>query len=345
MFVPVRACPCLAFPLTKIGGIQDIGGTPYLVSRGGDGELRAFYNECSHRGAIVTEEGTGTARRHACRYHNWTYDSSGALVGVLDADDFGEIDRSCLGLTPLWCAERAGLVWVNLAAEPAIDIDTFLCGYGGMLEQLGLAECHVVGRQPLIGPNWKLAYDGYLDFYHLPILHRDSFGPDISNKAMYDAWGPHQRVTSPQGGFDHLVGVPEEEWTIRQMNGGVWTIFPHVSIAGFDADGRVYMVSLLLPGERAGESRTVQLFLHTRELDDERLAAARKQMDFLNHVVQHEDYWMGSGVQRALRSGGKSTVLFGRNEGGGQRFHAFLEELLATGDEDLAALFERSASA
>jgi hypothetical protein len=32
-------------------------------------------------------------------------------------------------------------------------------------------------------------------------------------------------------------------------------------------------------------------------------------------------------------------VLFGRNEGGGQRFHRFVDALLATDDAELPALF------
>ena len=48
------------------------------------------------------------------------------------------------------------------------------------------------------GPNWKVAYDGYLDFYHLPILHRESFGPKMPSDALYDAWGPHQRESMPK---------------------------------------------------------------------------------------------------------------------------------------------------
>ena len=58
-----------------------------------------------------------------------------------------------------------------------------------LLTFVTLADAWFVGSQTAHGPNWKVAYDGYLDFYHLPILHRDSFGPDMSTKALYDAWG------------------------------------------------------------------------------------------------------------------------------------------------------------
>ena len=50
------------------------------------------------------------------------------------------------------------------------------------------------------------------------------------------------------------------------------------------------------------------------------------------------------GHDKLRNSGGKSVNLFGRNEGGGQRFHGFVDELLATEDDDLAALFKNAAS-
>jgi hypothetical protein len=340
----VVAASCeLREPYSYIAG--EIAGTPYLVSRGDDGELRAFYNMCSHRGAVITPEGTGTVRRHACPYHAWTYDDRGALVGVLDADDVGDLDRSCLGLTPLVCAERAGLVWLYLSDEPVVDIDTFLCGYGEILEHHHFERCHAVGRQKIDGPNWKIAYDGYLDFYHLPILHKDSFGPQMSTKASYDAWGPHQRVTCPERGWESIADLPEDDWAIADLIGGVWTIFPHVSIAGFaaPAGGTVYMVSILYPGDEPGSSTTTQLFLHTEALDDEIREAAVGQMKFNRNVVENEDYSTGLRLQRALRSGGKQVSLFGRNEGGGQRFHGFLAELLEVDDADLTSFFEKVA--
>ncbi len=337
----VVAASCeLREPHSYIAG--EIAGTPYLVSRGGDGELRAFYNMCSHRGALVAEPGLGTTRRHTCRYHGWSYDDAGQLVGILDAADTG-VEKSCFGLTPLACAERAGLVWIWLTDQPLVDIDTFLCGYGEVLELLDFENCHAVGRQSIAGPNWKIAYDGYLDFYHLPILHRDTFGPQMSSKSMYDAWGPHQKVSCPERGNENLIDVPEADWRTNDLLGGVFTIFPHVSIARFDANGSVWMVSLLSPGDDPGSSTTIQLFLHTREPDEEQAEIMRQRMEFNLHVVRDEDYWMGLRVQRALRSGGKQVNLFGRNEGGGQRFHTFLGELLDTPDDELANLFKRSA--
>ena len=78
----------------------EVAGFPVLITRNGEGRIGAFANTCSHRGAQVVAEGTGQARRFACPYHAWTYDSEGALVGVLDSDEFGEVDRGGMGLPP-----------------------------------------------------------------------------------------------------------------------------------------------------------------------------------------------------------------------------------------------------
>jgi hypothetical protein len=124
--------------------------------------LRSFVNTCSHRGAIVVEEGTGVTRRFSCPFHAWTYDTRGSLVGILDRAAFGDVDMSCLGLTALPVAERAGLVFGGITPGMPFDIDAYLGIYGDLLEHLGLASCQLVGRQTVAGPNWKIAYDGYL---------------------------------------------------------------------------------------------------------------------------------------------------------------------------------------
>jgi phenylpropionate dioxygenase-like ring-hydroxylating dioxygenase large terminal subunit len=319
---------------------MDVMGTPLLLVRGDDGVLRSFVNMCSHRGAVVMEEGTGVTRRFSCPYHAWVYNTEGALVGMLDKENFGEIDMSCHGLTQLPVAERAGIVFGGITPGMHFDIDEYLCGYGEMLEHLDLANCTYVGKQSVGGPNWKLAYDGYLDFYHLPILHKDTFGPTYNNKTINDGWGPHQRNVQPDERYLALAELPEDEWQISKMVSGVWTIFPHISIASFDAGGKLFMISQLFPGDTPETSVTTQHFLAVDAPDGDRLNIIEKQMDFLLHVVRDEDYYTGNRIQRAVKTGVKSEFVFGRNEGPCQRFHDWVENLVhAETEADTAALF------
>lgn len=325
----------------------EVAGVPVLLSRGADGQMRSFVNMCSHRGSIVVPDGTGTARRFTCPYHAWSYDSDGRLVGILDREEFGDLDPDCLGLTPLPVAERAGIIFGALTPGAPFDIDAYLCGYGEMLAHHEFASCAYVGSQAVDGPNWKVAYDGYLDFYHLPILHRESFGPGYSNKAIYDAWGPHQRVTSPDRRFLALDSLPEDDWPADLLTDGVWTIFPHTSVAGFQVSadgvpggGRMYMISTLFPGDTPDTSRTVQHFLATFELTEQLEGLIEAQKAFLLHVVRDEDYYNGNRIQRAVKTGAKTEFFFGRNEAGGQRFHGWVDRLVAAEtDDDFTQLF------
>ena len=127
------------------------------------------------------------------------------------------------------------------------------------------------------------------------------------------------------------------------MLASVWTIFPHVSIASFDGGGgRGVMVSQLFPGDTPLESRTVQNYVMEKlPATDETRSAAHEQFKLLEYVVREEDYATGLRQQRALKHRPGGHVLFGRNEGGGQHFHRFLDQLIECESADLPALFGR----
>ena len=118
-------------------------------------------------------------------------------------------------------------------------------------------------------------------------------------------------------------------------------MFPHISIAEFDAGGKFYMVSQLFPGATPDESITVQNFLLPGSADEhdlERRKQVEEMMAFLLGVVRDEDYYTGKRIQQALKSGAKEACLFGRNEGGGQRFHRWVDALVQADYEALPEL-------
>ena len=319
---------------------MEASGIPIIIVRDKNGQVRAFVNMCSHRGAQLMEEGSGNTHRFTCPYHAWSYNTEGDLIGVLAPKDFGEFDKSENGLEELPCLEKAGLVWVTPNPHSTLDINLFLSGYDQLLENFGFEDWHLFGTQRVDGPNWKIAYDGYMDLYHLPILHKNTFGPDFPNQAIYYSWGPHQRVSGPMKGMAKMLGPDESQWPTELLVAGVWTIFPHVSIAGFDGGGRAVMISQLFPGETPGTSYTVQNYLMETEPSSEKLIRdAQNQFEFLRYVVQEEDYATGLKQQKALESGAKEYVMFGKNEEGGHNFHRWVDHIIDTKDEDLSKLF------
>lgn len=335
--------------LREIGQYKtmELAGVPVLLVRGADGVARAMLNVCTHRGAFVAE-GCGTAARFACPYHGWVFDRQGALVGVSSRAEFGEIDVAAKGLRQFPLLEKAGLIWAVLDPDSTLDIRTFLAGFADQLEGFGLETWHHVNSRVLKGANWKLAFDAHLEFYHLPVLHRNSFGR-MSNKALFHFSGPHLRLTRPEKSDSSsltaradLFGLqdrPESEWPTEALMTGEWIVFPHVSINSFYDGGRGVLISQIFPGDRVDESYTVQTYLMAEPPNDESRAAADALCDFLAHVVNDEDLATSIKQQRALASGLMPSVCFGRNESGGQHFHRWIEQILDTADEDLNRLF------
>ena len=327
--------------LKDVGDYKAIaaGTIPVLMTRTEDG-VRAYVNMCSHRGTQIMAEGKGNTTRFTCPYHAWSYNLQGELYGIFSQKDFGDIDKSCYGLVELPCLEKAGLIWVITNPNSTLDINTFLSGYDSLLELFGFKDWYHFESRIIKGPNWKIAYDGYLDLYHIPILHKDTFGADFPNRALYYPFGPHQRMNGPDASLAKYEGMDDDEWPTDLMMTGVWTIFPHVSIASFDGGGRGVMISQLFPGDKPGESYTIQNYLMEEEPDADRIKLAHEQFEFLKYVVQEEDYATGLKQQRLLETGLKDHVLFGRNEGGGHNFHRWVDAVLATEDDDLNALFQ-----
>lgn len=349
-----RRIPLILGPSSEVANPRDfktvqVADMSVIVTRGKDGRPRAFMNACTHRGARLVSEDCGQASRFSCPYHGWTFANDGQLIGISAQQDFGEIDKSLYGLRELPVYESAGMIWAVLNPASTLDIQSFLAGYDDMLSAFEFDKWVYVSKRTFKGPNWKLAYDGYLEYYHVPVLHGDTFGRDSTNRGLYYAWGPHQHIKSPAMEKGHvatetlgyMAGIadqPEEDWDLETLTYGVWTVFPTTSIASFAAGGRGVMVSQILPGEHVGESVTTQYYLMDEQPADP--AAAEAQFDFFQEVVMQEDYAMGASAQAVLPGSGIDHLLLGRNELGNQRFHRWLQRILdAQTDEQLQALF------
>ena len=100
----------------------DVLGSSVLVIRGRDGEVRAFFNSCRHRGSIVCDAERGRRNRLVCPYHHWTYDTAGKLVRVPKMHDGFEPEG--LDLRPVSLRIAAGVMFVCLG-ETAPDFERF----------------------------------------------------------------------------------------------------------------------------------------------------------------------------------------------------------------------------
>ena len=93
-------------------------GVPLIVVRGDDGNVRAFYNICPHRGNTILYDPSGNAKRMTCIFHQWSFDSRGNCVDISRAEDrwSGSTLRR-----PASCSSRASS-WRSARRRPPVPI-------------------------------------------------------------------------------------------------------------------------------------------------------------------------------------------------------------------------------
>jgi phenylpropionate dioxygenase-like ring-hydroxylating dioxygenase large terminal subunit len=150
-----------------------IANQSVLVVRGADGEVRAFHNACTHRGAMLTENRCGNdGQVFKCMYHAWAFNLSGELIGVPHEAGYGpDFDRGSFGLAPVHCETFHDLVFV--AIDPIVpDLTDFLGEMGDYLAPY-VQGIEPIGRNSWIYPgNWKLWHENFRDDYHAEFTHR-----------------------------------------------------------------------------------------------------------------------------------------------------------------------------
>jgi phenylpropionate dioxygenase-like ring-hydroxylating dioxygenase large terminal subunit len=280
----------------------------------------------------IVDEGKGSCTRFACPYHGWTYANDGRLIGIAESSTFGDVDKSNLGLTELPCQEVAGVIFVILTASLEIDVKKFLGGMLDDLAELHLEKWYFLKSRPMTGANWKVAYDGYLEGYHFQTAHPDTVMPRTpSNRAFYEAFGPHIRLAYPQHRIVELRDIPRARWGEREnLNYDfIRMLFPNFAL--FLAP-EMCQIAQLFPGDAPGRNVTIMNYVYPRAPASEQERADLDRMsDFFYDVVEKEDYLMGMRVQQGLEARAAEHVTFGRNELGNQYFHKWIDYYLAQG--------------
>jgi benzoate/toluate 1,2-dioxygenase subunit alpha len=228
----------------------DIGRTPVLLTRDGNGKIGAFLNACRHKGALVCPVEQGNARVHVCPYHGWSYASSGRNVGIKDHEAgaylpaFEAEDHDLVPLPRL--ATYKGLIFGSLTADVP-PLEDFL---GDMKFFLDLAmEQGPHGMEFVPGrttytyrANWKLQLDNGVDGYHLTSTHQ-SF----------------MQVQGRRRGGEGNLDARQFDWAKRKAQQGGMYGFPHGhSVIWFDQpelEKRPLYPSIAEVRERVGELR------------------------------------------------------------------------------------------
>lgn len=188
---------------------RPMGKEQVVVTRGEDGQIRAFLNSCTHRGMALTRADAGNARRFTCPYHGWTFDTSGALRSTSYDQHYTDQNLSRLGLLSVpRVAQYQGLIFGNWDAEAA-PLEQHL---GDVKWYLDLLFGRTPAGMSVLGPpqrwvvetNWKIPAINFLDTQHALRTHRgpltlaqDAGAPPLS--AVIQAADNTPQISFPQG--------------------------------------------------------------------------------------------------------------------------------------------------
>ena len=295
--------------------VRDVLDTSVLITRGGDGVVRAFLNYCRHRGARPAD-GCGTARRFTCPYHAWTYDPEGALVGMPGQEGFAGFDRETHGLIELPCEERHGVVWVVATAGAPFDLDAHLGPLGAELEQWDIGSFHFFEERSFDATvNWKAAVEAFAENYHFAYVHGQSIiGMNtLANTATFDRFGRHHRLGFPSPWIVDARGIDDPP-VLGSLSLIYW-VWPNLILAVTAVGCEVID---LLPGPTSDDCRVRHGLLLNTPVTDETRPGFAELYEAVHAGVRVEDFTMLPSCGDAIRHAQHDHMVIGRNEIGVQ---------------------------
>jgi nitrite reductase/ring-hydroxylating ferredoxin subunit len=188
-----------------------------IVIRTAPGELKAFYNVCSHRGRPLVDtppgqhDGRGNGRAFVCSFHGWTYNMDGQCIHVTQREDWpeGSLTEENTRLGPVKVDTWGGWIWINLDPE-SVPLREYLEPAATLLDPFQLENMRYRWRRWLVFDcNWKIALEAFMETYHVPHTHPE-FMPFGSFLGWAKAQGNHSNI-----GYDAPKGMDENKAKLR----------------------------------------------------------------------------------------------------------------------------------
>ncbi len=310
--------PGHVLPITLLEGCLD---EPLLLSMADDGHLHCLSNVCTHRGALVCE-GEGHVRSLKCRYHGRRFGLDGCMSFMPEFENVEGFPAPSDDL-PRLPLERWGPLLFT-AVDPAFSFEEMMAP---VVERTGFMPLDRFVLDPdssqdyLIGANWALYCDNYLEEFHIPYVH----GASLTGVLDYDsyrtdtfAWSSLQFGISKTGEsvFDLPVGHPDHG---EKVSGYYFWLFPNLMLNFYPWGLSLNLVQPLGPQRTRVTFRS---YVWKPELRGEGAGANL-------HRVEMEDEEVVQSVQRGVRSRFYDRGRYSpRREIGTHHFHTLLARFM-----------------
>ncbi|WP_353211209.1 anthranilate 1,2-dioxygenase large subunit AndAc [Rhodovarius sp.] len=196
-----------------------VGETPVVMTRAKDGELAAWVNRCSHRGAEICRKTRGNSVVHTCVYHQWSFSAKGDLQGV----PFRRGQRDQTGMPPDFDVKDHGLRKLRVESYRGLVFGSFSETVAPLADYIGPQMRPYIDRifnrpieylgctRQFSNSNWKLYLENVKDPYHASLLHLFHTTFNILRVGMQattttDATGLHSALLVVKNAEDNAEG-------------------------------------------------------------------------------------------------------------------------------------------
>ena len=169
--------------------VLNLAGESVLVVRDKNGEVKAHYNVCRHRGArlqpapgeevngdIKLSGGVLGANGIRCAYHQWTYGLDGRLLNAPHTKEGDGFCKADFSLYPVGVEIWGGFIFLNLFPGDASQQGrTLKMQFSEAIERVKrypLSDLRIARRFTYeVQANWKVVMENYNECYHCGAVH------------------------------------------------------------------------------------------------------------------------------------------------------------------------------
>lgn len=285
----------------------EILGQNVFVVRDANGELKAFYNVCPHRGHKLVE-GSGKKRVIVCPYHHWSFSLDGALWSQRKKSTSNAPASNLVCLNPVRVDRLLDFVFVNLDPNAA-SIAEFWPG----VEEHILATCPEVRSYKLstsaaaihptdVAANWKIQVDNFLECQHCRYGH-ESFSDmlDICNQKHSLQQNVAYNFIPSSGKANNLAYPLDPEHDVMDLH--FWYLFPNLGFGQFAGPGNLSLFQWMPVG--VDRAIRVNASLEAPEATDPGMAERQQlRAAWGRNVLQPEDISFMESVQQGMTQRG-----------------------------------------
>jgi len=283
----------------------DIGDQSLFVTKDKQGELRAFYNVCQHRGHELVR-GTGHAKAIVCPYHAWTYNQHGELIAARNSKNVPNFNKCEFSLSPVRVEVFCGMVFINLdndatpLSEMASGLEREIRDYCPTVDSLQ----YVARDRYEVSCNWKVMVDNFLECYHCAPAHKDFVDlVDMksyrsTNKGIYSSHISNAARSTSNKAYEFEVGEVDFGYA-------GWFLWPNLTIWAYPGEANLSVLQM----NPDGSNRTIEFqdwFVPDGKITDQ----LKQTIEYQKDVLQPEDIGLCESVQRGLKSRGYNQGRF-----------------------------------